>query len=159
MYDKLKATKVAIGTITGRLFDLFSYVANPITWAGDEEQIHPIEETRRKKATDLALIKAGKTPGSYMGALRQTQYSKMLGEHLKTLTNEGKQGIDLTLKDIGVIMYGTGYEAPDAPEELGPNFGKWVNTNEKMLSSTKGWENILKTYGSQSTPQYAAVKE
>lgn len=136
-----KSAKAGIvGIITGRLADLGLYgsKAGPIAWAADEEQIHPIEETRRKKATDLALIKAGKTPGSYMGSLRQSQYIKMLAEH--------GPGVEMTPNDIDVIMHGTGYEAPDSPEDFGTNFTPWVKANEKTLKGIKGWEGILKQY-------------
>lgn len=147
-HDK-STTLGVIGTILGRLADLGLYgskVGGAI-WAADEEQIHPIEETRRKRATDLALIKAGKTPGSYMGTLRQEQYLKMLAEH------DGP-GVEMTLKDIDVIMHGTGYEAPDTLEDFGPNFKPWVQKNKETLAKIPGWECILNGYGLEPTVQY-----
>ncbi len=140
-FGKKTAKAATIGTILGRLTDLSLYghsKASPIVWAADEEQIHPIEELKRKAPTDLALIKAGKTPGSYMGALRQEQYLKLLAKH--------GTGVGMTVKDIDVIMHGTGYEAPDTPEDFGPNFAPWVKANEKTLKGMKGWEGLLKQY-------------
>lgn len=136
-----KSAKAGIvGTITGRLIDLGLYgtKAGPIAWAADEEQIHPIEELKRKAPTDLALIKAGKTPGSYMGALRQGQYLELLAKH--------GTGVGMTVKDIDVIMHGTGYEAPDTPEDFGPNFKPWVQAHKGELSTVGGWEGILNQY-------------
>lgn len=163
MADKLVVGKMsaAIGTVTGRLFDLFwngvKPAASAITYGADEEQIHPVEETRRKKATDSALINAGKTPGSYMGALRQGQYIGQLAEP--------GLGIELTESDIGVIIHGAGYAVPENPEDLGKNFVPWVKKNRDLLrkENPKDWDGLLfedemPGYGTPSNSPFADLR-
>ncbi len=177
MMSKGKEIVGAIGTISGRLADLFlhgkpMYAGGAGPWAADLEIVDSIGETERQLPLDYIKMlndneivpHSGLTKGAFIetlpkwarpafentayvgfvGPLHQEQIIKLQSEHLQASKpqepNYAVAEIDFIVGDM------MGYTAPDAPDELGPNFTPWVKANEKTLKGMKGWEGILKQY-------------
>lgn len=174
----------AIGTITGRLSDLF-FSKGTAFYGLDPEVIDPIGETKRQLPLDYfksledndTVATTGMTKKEFVKTLpwwarpafKNTTYVGFVGplhqqqiidiESAK-LQRSKPQEPNYSLKDISNIVYSMWDEAPDAPEELGPNFPEWVQKNEKMIAGFKDprWNGILEKYASKTGgPNYREI--
>ncbi len=166
----------AIGTIAGKLSEVFMYGPKTAQtgygpWAVDIEIIDPLGETARQRPTDyfksledndivattgmtktevIATLPAWAQPAfknkahlGFVGPLHQDQIIKLESHKLQ---NSTPREPNYSVAEIDFIVGGTGYEAPDTPEDFGPNFKPWVQAHKSELSTVGGWEGILNRY-------------